>query len=294
MSKCIGCGIKLQNEFKNNLGYTNDLKNKYCARCFKTIHYNEEIKVNNIDNLKTIDKINKLGHFTIFITDLLNINKELIEIFKSINNKKVLVINKCDIIPDNLKLEHIESNIATSFNIKEEIFFISAKKSMYLNRIIKLIEEYEEVIFCGETSSGKSTLINKLLNSNLTTSKYSNTTLSFIKLPYLNYTIYDTPGLMLKEKNINEDFYIFTKQLNEEFVLNIDGLLINTNGNITIYTNHKNISSKKLKEKLDYEYHILANSDIEIDNGFIFIKNPCTINSNRELIIRKSIIGKSN
>ena len=32
MSKCVGCGITLQNECKNELGYTPNLENKYCER----------------------------------------------------------------------------------------------------------------------------------------------------------------------------------------------------------------------------------------------------------------------
>ena len=38
MSKCIGCGIALQNTDKEKLGYTKNLENKYCERCFKTLH----------------------------------------------------------------------------------------------------------------------------------------------------------------------------------------------------------------------------------------------------------------
>ena len=135
MNKCIGCGIKLQNIDQEKLGYIRNLENKYCERCFKTIHYNEEKKVINLNNDKIIEKINKLGHFTIFITDLVSINNKLIDIYKKINNEKILVINKCDIIPDNLKLEHVEENIKKSFNINDKICFISAKKNLYFNRI---------------------------------------------------------------------------------------------------------------------------------------------------------------
>ena len=50
MSKCIGCGITLQDQKKDMLGYTPSINNPYCERCFKTIHYNENIKINNLDN----------------------------------------------------------------------------------------------------------------------------------------------------------------------------------------------------------------------------------------------------
>jgi len=294
MSKCIGCGIKLQNTNSEELGYTKKLENVYCERCFKTIHYNEEKIVQNVDNLKIINKINKFGYTTIFITDLISLNKELINVFQSINNKKILVINKCDIIPNNLKLEHLEENIKRVFNIADDICFISAKKEYNLNKIIKLIEDENNVIMCGETSSGKSTLINKLIGSNLTTSKYSNTTLDFIKLKYLDYVIYDTPGVVINNnKKSIEDIKIMTKQLNDNYVLNIDDLKLRINGNITLVLDKNvNVYTKKENINLEFVTEIKNSSDIEFNGGFIFIKNPCKINSNQELSVRNSIISK--
>lgn len=295
MSKCIGCGITLQNTNKDSLGYTKNMDNKYCERCFKTIHYNEEKRVTNLDNSKIIDKINKLGYFTIFITDLVSINQKLIKVFKSIKNRKILVINKCDIIPNNLKLEHIEENIRESFNLVDDVCFISAKKNMYLNTIINLIEENKNVILCGETSSGKSTLINNLVDSNLTTSKYSNTTLEFIKLKYMEYTIYDTPGIMINENKTNtEKILISTKQLSDKYVLSIDDIKLRVNGNLTfIVPDRVCISSKKEDIRLEEKIEIGKPSDIELQNGgFIFIKNSCIIEANQKLEVRDSIIGK--
>jgi len=294
MNKCSGCGIKLQDVSKDKLGYTKKIDNKYCERCFKTIHYNEEKKINNVDNIKIIDKINKLGFATIFITDLVSINEKLIKVFKSINNKKLLVINKCDIIPDNLKLEHIEENVKKSFDIDDEICFISAKKEYNLNKIINFIESEKNVIMCGETSSGKSTLINNLIGSNLTTSKYSNTTLDFIKLKYLDYIIYDSPGFIINHnKKSVEKIKILTKQLNDKYILTINDIKLRTNGNITLFVSDDVvIGSKKEDVKLDNVTKINNSSDIELDNGFIFIKNPCIIESNQKLNVRKSIISK--
>ena len=294
MSKCIGCGIKLQDSDINTVGYTKKLDNLYCERCFKTIHYNEEKKVSNIDNSKIIDKINKLGCMTIFITDLISINKELINVFKSINNKKMLLINKCDIIPNNLKLEHIEENIKNSFKIDEEVCFISAKKEYNLNRVINIIEEEGKVIFCGETSSGKSTLINKLTGKMLTTSKYSNTTLDFIKIKYLDYIIYDSPGIMINENKLCvEKIKVMTIKLDSDYVYNIDNYLVKGSGNITLFVNDNvKVSSRKSDILLDYKLGILDGEDIELDNGFIFVKNKCNIRINKLVGVRKSIISK--
>ena len=295
MSKCTGCGISLQNVDKLEIGYTNDLKNKYCERCFRLIHYNEDKKVSNLNNENVINKINQLNKFTFFITDIININEELIKFFKSIHNEKVLVINKCDIIPNNLKLEHLEKNIKEVYNIYEDVFFISAKNKMYLSRIINLIEDKGEVIFCGETSSGKSTLINSLTDKSLTTSKYNNTTLDFIKIKYFDYIIYDTPGILFEnEKRPVENIIINTKKTKSDYEININDTIISGDGNLTIIFD-KNVKwkSNKLKNDLNYNYVVKDNSDILINGvGFIYIKKGFNLKSNKKLEIRKSIIGR--
>ena len=43
--KCFGCGIDLQNENKNLLGYTNNIESKFCERCFRIKNYNDYQKV---------------------------------------------------------------------------------------------------------------------------------------------------------------------------------------------------------------------------------------------------------
>ena len=52
MNKCLGCGIKLQNDSPIELGYTTNLDNKICERCFKLKNYGQYVKVtlNNISN----------------------------------------------------------------------------------------------------------------------------------------------------------------------------------------------------------------------------------------------------
>lgn len=288
MSKCKGCGITLQNKSKEKLGYTPKLDNAYCERCFKTIHYNKEIKVSNITNNDIIKKINRLNVFTIFLTDFLSLNKETINLFKKITNNKILVLNKCDLIPNNLKLEHLEENIKKIYNISDEVIFISAKNNLYLNYLKNLINYYKEVIFCGETSSGKSTLINNLIGTNLTTSKYQNTTLDFIKIKRDDYVIYDTPGLL--NRNNYDKIKVITKSLSNDYVLEVDDLKIKGTGNITLFISDKSvIKSKKEDLKLDYVIKIDNPTDLLFKNGFIFLKDN-NININKDLERRNSII----
>ena len=63
MSKCIGCGVKLQTNNKDDLGYTIKLENNLCERCFRIRNYNDYkfvIKDNNdfINILKDVNTTN--------------------------------------------------------------------------------------------------------------------------------------------------------------------------------------------------------------------------------------------
>ena len=75
MTKCIGCGITLQDKNKDAVGYTPDIKNKLCERCFKLKNYN--ILTNkgvSIDNDALIEKINKLYEYSKNAIDCTSIN----------------------------------------------------------------------------------------------------------------------------------------------------------------------------------------------------------------------------
>ena len=37
--KCIGCGLELQNIYKDDKGYTPNLDYVYCKRCFRLKNY---------------------------------------------------------------------------------------------------------------------------------------------------------------------------------------------------------------------------------------------------------------
>ena len=50
MTKCLGCGIKLQTSDKNKVGYTPKENATMCERCFRLKNYNEfkEIELKNL------------------------------------------------------------------------------------------------------------------------------------------------------------------------------------------------------------------------------------------------------
>ena len=59
MSKCIGCGIELQNTNKYADGYVEDLDHVLCERCFIIKNYgqNKVVKKSNVDYMKILNNI---------------------------------------------------------------------------------------------------------------------------------------------------------------------------------------------------------------------------------------------
>ena len=62
MKKCFGCGVILQNENILNIGYTPNLENNYCMRCFKVKNYGEVtcIDANTEDYINILKSIGTL------------------------------------------------------------------------------------------------------------------------------------------------------------------------------------------------------------------------------------------
>ena len=120
MTKCKGCGITIQNSDIKKEGYTTNLDNKLCVRCFKLKNYNVLIsKGVKIDNNKILATINKKNIFVLYLVDFLNLDLEVINMFKAINSKKALIITKSDTIPKNIIKERLVSNIKKVYDIKE-------------------------------------------------------------------------------------------------------------------------------------------------------------------------------
>lgn len=327
-NKCIGCGTVLQSTDKNKIGYIPPQKEKeakYCERCFKITHYNEKLilPLENINNY-IIEEVNKNNKYVFFMIDLLNINEETINTFKSIKSNKTLIISKLDIIPKSIKENIITTWLKDTYKINEEIVYLSTKKNINTRFIIKTLEEknLDKAYVLGFTNAGKSTLINKICEQNnvegrtITTSILPNTTVDFINIPCTeNITIIDSPGFTLNNTLYNETEYDLmknilpkntlkpiTQQTKENTSLIIeDRIKINTSNknSLTFYMSNsikleKLFNSDKLNELNKKEYTIKDNSDIVIKGlGFINVKKACTVtiyNKNEELIeIRESM-----
>lgn len=303
MTKCVGCGIKLQEKDKNELGYTPNLNNELCERCFKLKNYN--ILTNkgiNIDNDKLINKINELNTCVLFLVDFINLDSEVIDAYKKIKSKKILIITKADIIPKNIKYQKLIQNIKNIYDIKEDLILTSSKTKLNIKTITKICLEEKNICLAGFTNAGKSSLINALVGSDITVSKKSNTTQDFIKLNVDGINIYDAPGFMsnINRENIPRSIIRpITYQFPSKHYLLIQDIKLNIleNSNFTIYVgNEANIIRRKENENVECKIIVPKNSDVII-KGFCFInfKNICMISLNtKDYEIRPSIVGDYN
>lgn len=303
MTKCVGCGIKLQNKNVNEVGYTPNLNNELCERCFKLKNYN--ILTNkgiNIDNDKLINKINELNTCVLFLVDFINLDSEVIDAYKKIKSKKILIITKADIIPKNIKYQKLIQNIKNIYEIKEDLILTSSKTKLNIKTITKICLEEKNICLAGFTNAGKSSLINALVGSDITVSKKSNTTQDFIKLNVDGINIYDAPGFMsnINRENIPRSIIRpITYQFPSKHYLLIQDIKLNIleNSNFTIYVgNEANIIRRKENENVECKIIVPKNSDVII-KGFCFInfKNTCMISLNtKDYEIRPSIVGDYN
>lgn len=266
MNKCTGCGSILQDKDKNNIGYTSNINNNLCERCFMIKNYNNYQKVIS-DNTKYVDilkNINITNDLVVLVIDIFNIPKNIDLIKKYINNNILLVLTKRDILPKSLNDSNL-LNYFSDLNVVDKVV-ISSNKNYNFDLLLNKINKYKtsnNVYIVGYTNAGKSTMINKMIynysniNNILTTSILPSTTLDTIKIDINDdLTLIDTPGLLYENSIINELDIKLLKKL---------------------------VPKKEIKP---ITYQIKTNQTIII-NDFLFIK--CTDKTNLTLYISNNL-----
>lgn len=310
MSKCIGCGIEIKDKDENK---------EICNRCFRLKNYGEYkvVAKDNQEFLTILDDIEK-DALVLYVTSLFNLNIDYINKFKNV----ILVLTKKDILPKSIKDEKL-INYVKNFNINVlDVEVISSLKNYNLDSLMNKINKYKtnnNVYVVGNTNSGKSTLVNKIIknyynsNLNITTSLYPSTTLDKIIIKLNDdLNIIDTPGIVDYHSFIhNIDLSLLKKiipkkeikprvyQINNKGSILIDDLVRidyeTTDNSMVIYiANNIKISiagkqNDKLRELNYQELKLDKNMDIVIpDLCFIKFKNEV----NLKIYIKDNVIVK--
>lgn len=312
MSKCVGCGAHLQSNAKDSIGYTNNLNNDLCERCFRIRNYNDYkfvIKDNN-DFINILKNVNNTNDLVVLVVDLFNINKNIEDISKYLNNNILLVLTKRDILPKSCyDKKIIEYFNKYNLNIIDTVI-ISSVKNYNFDHLYNKINKYKKsnnVYVVGFTNAGKSTMINKILynysnnNTVITTSNLPSTTIDCLEVKVNdNLTLIDTPGLLdmgditshidsnlLKRIIPSKELRPITYQIKDKQSIFVDDLIridIEPKTNITIYMSnnlefnrvYKEID--KLKNLCKHKLEVNDNCDIVIQGlGFIKLTNKSSV-----------------
>ena len=205
---CQGCGVLLQDENVLQEGYTTSLENNICQRCFRMKNYGEYqvVTKSNEEYLEILKAVSETKDLVLYVTDLLNLEKDMGAIRNLIPNKMILVLNKKDVLPKSVKESKLIQYLESEQIHFEEVIVVSVSKNYNIDYLLKRIKFYQtskNVYVVGHTNAGKSSLINKLIENysdntqELTMSPLPSTTLNTVSIDINEYlTLIDTPGLV--------------------------------------------------------------------------------------------------
>lgn len=214
--RCQGCGVLLQDENILQEGYTTSLDNDICQRCFRMKNYGEYQVVTKSNELylEILRGVGETKDLVLYITDLLNLEKDIENIRTIIPNKMILVLNKKDVLPKSVKEAKLIKYLESKDIHFEEVIVISAVKNYNIDYLLKRIKYHQtskNVYVVGHTNAGKSSLINKLIQNysdkvqELTMSPLPSTTLNTVNIEINDHlTLIDTPGLVDSGSILNQ------------------------------------------------------------------------------------------
>lgn len=227
--RCSGCGVLLQYDKPELEGYVEPNmyeKSHICRRCFRLKFYGDYIFVNksNEEYENILNKISQTDDLVVYMVDMFNISDELKNVDRLLNNPMILVLTKRDLLPRSVKDDKVIKNVLDMYHLDVvDTICISSDKNYNLDRLYKMIMKHKKsnnVYVVGNTNSGKSSFINKMIKnySNnkvfVTTSMLPTTTLDLMEIEVNDkLTIIDTPGLIEDGNIVNIYDYSILKRV---------------------------------------------------------------------------------
>ena len=216
MTVCKGCGAVLQTTDSKLIGYSPKAEAEYCQRCFRLIHYDDltiSMKT-GIDPDAVIDRIAKMDALILWVIDLYDFEAGIINgINRKLADKDIVMIaTKRDLLPASCgeeKIAHFVFGRLKDLGIRiERLILASKEEKMGVEEIKECVDELangRQIVVMGKANSGKSTLINNLMSTQvLTASRYPGTTLDFNELEIDGHTYIDTPGIEIGNSMLME------------------------------------------------------------------------------------------
>lgn len=257
--RCIGCGVAIQSEDPEKIGYvpSSQLKKEeiICQRCFRLKHYNEvqDVSLTDQDFLNILNGLSKTDSLIVKMVDIFDFNGSWLPgLHRFVGNNPILLIgNKADLLPKSVNRNRLIAWMkkqAKELGLQPvDVLLVSASKGYDIQKALDKIEEIrrgKDVYIVGCTNVGKSTFINRILknvagaNDVITTSHFPGTTLDMIEIPLADgQLLVDTPGIINHHQMAHfiqkaDLKYIMPKkeikpkvfQLNEEQTLYFGGL----------------------------------------------------------------------
>lgn len=216
MRRCIGCGALLQDTNPKEIGYTPNLERDYCQRCFRLIHYDDltfSMK-QSISSDMVMKEIEEMDASIFWVVDCFDLEAGMIPGLsrKFVGKELVFVGTKFDLFPSYTNLDHIQDFIEErlqEYGIQvSKIYFVSDQVKESVDALREeILRDYvsQTIVLMGKANSGKSTLLNHLLENNeLTSSRYPGTTLDFNVREMGDVTIVDSPGIEVEHSYLIE------------------------------------------------------------------------------------------
>ncbi|WP_018923683.1 ribosome biogenesis GTPase YqeH [Salsuginibacillus kocurii] len=220
---CSGCGISIQTENKNELGYvpSQALEREVviCQRCFRLKHYNEvpDLPLTSEDFIAILNRISKEDALVVKIVDIFDFTGSWLDDLASYVGRKdvMLVGNKSDLLPESVNQNKVmlwmREEAKKRGVIPKDVRLMSASKGHDVEKVAHAMDKARkgrDVYIVGATNVGKSTFINTLIQlfggdeeQLLTTSHFPGTTLDMLDLPLDDGSkLYDTPGIINEEQ----------------------------------------------------------------------------------------------
>lgn len=207
---CQGCGVRLQTADPLKQGYTPKAESQLCQRCYRLTHYGDlaassaEIKTEAL-----LAKLAAMDALFLWVIDLFHLEESMVDgLTRHLPNKDIIIVaTKRDLLPDTVSQHKITSMIqrlCKEAQLKPKgVVVVGDYGKDGVDEVIKAIDIFRnnrDVVIFGVANAGKSTLINASFSNRLpvTVSQFPGTTVDLIPIAQLGYTIYDTPGIEMR------------------------------------------------------------------------------------------------